>query len=120
MVYERIRRLPTLVRTLCFLGGGWIVGSGARYLAGDINDEPRDWDVVIPPEMWSEVTHIVPHGSRSNTFGGFKVDGVDFWPEDLGHYMKSCHSHLGPIVAVDVRSQRVARCEFPGDWGGVT
>ena len=112
IIYNRIKDIPILVRTLSFLTDGWIVGGAAKYLAGLTDDLPRDWDIVISPEKWSEVCHIVPPGTVTNTWGGFKVDNIDFWCEDLGHYFQSAHHSFNPIVAAHLKSQRYMVCEL--------
>lgn len=111
MICERIRDLPLLVRVLSFIFNGYVVGGGAKYLAGDTDSLPKDWDVVVPPEHWSEVCKIVPWKTVTNTFGGFKIDDVDFWSEDLGHYFRTITKDKQGAVAVHVRSFTVLRNE---------
>lgn len=113
IVYERIRELPLLVRVLSFAYNGYIVGGAAKYLVGETNESPRDWDVVVPPEVWSEVCKIVPYQTMTNTFGGFKVNNVDFWSEDLGHYFRTATKDYPSLVAVHVRTKTVVRNENP-------
>jgi hypothetical protein len=107
IIYDRIKELPLLVRVLSFTYNGYIVGGAAKYLTGQTNDKPRDWDVVVPPEIWSEVCKIVPHQTMTNTWGGFKIDNVDFWSEDLGHYFRTMHQEFMPGRAVHIRSKTV-------------
>ncbi len=117
MIYTRLREVPILVRTLCFIFGGWVVGGSAKYLTDESVDLTRDWDVVVPPEKWSEVVMILPPGTVTNTFGGFKVlqneVEIDFWPEDFGHYFSTVDSRFGETIGVHLRTQRVAKLEFP-------
>ncbi len=81
--------LPTLVKVLCANHGGWIVGSQAKRILG-IVDTARDWDVIVPLGEWLKVALLIPKGTKSNTFGGFKVrEGdaeIDVWVSDVGSH----------------------------------
>ncbi len=116
MRYDRLKDIPLLVRVLAFTYDGWVVGGGALYLAGKTDDLPRDWDVVVGTEKWSEVVHIVPPTAKINSWGGFKVnqDGieVDFWPEDLGHYFRSIGKNIDTALAVHIRTQRTLKLKL--------
>lgn len=115
MIYERTYNLPQLVKTLTFEFGGWIVGSGAKYLVGEIESVNQgDWDVVISPTRWPDVAHIVPKGTPANNWGGFKLDGVDFWSEDLGHFFNSVNlERCGYPVAVHPKTLRTVKMVPP-------
>lgn len=110
--YELLRRLPDLVRTLCYTYDAWIVGGAAKYMCGQTSNV-RDWDVIVPPHQWPEACKVLPYGSRVNTHGGVKatVGGyeIDVWAEDLGSYFKTVNSSFDSI-AVSPRTQQVATC----------
>lgn len=80
--------LPHLVRLLCLNHEAWIVGGGARVLAGLEPGPPRDFDVLVPHWQWGPASKLIPRGSPANSFGGFKVtaDGIeiDVWQGDIG------------------------------------
>lgn len=110
VVYERLREIPAYVRSIVFPFDGWIVGGGARYLCG-IEDSLKDWDVIIPVQHWQSVARTIPHGSKTNTFGGIKVDlgntQVDFWADDLGSYLTTVSLDFD-LIAVHPRTKQVA------------
>jgi len=106
IVYNRIKEIPIIVRVLTFTYNGYIVGGAAKYLIGKA-DTVKDWDVVIPPEHWSEVCKIADSNTKINTWGGFKYDNIDFWPEDLGHYFRTQTKNLDDSYAIHPRSMTV-------------
>ncbi len=84
------KKLPTMVKALCWRNdGGWIIGGAARYLLGEEEGPPRDWDIMIPFSTWPNVAFLIPENATLNSFRGFKfkVDGIEYdvWPGDLSH-----------------------------------
>ena len=79
------RDLPELVAKLCYSCDGFIVGGGA------VQDDPRDYDVVIPFSEWNNAAMLIPETARPNSFGGWecKSEGyqVDVWPAELSKLM---------------------------------
>lgn len=72
----------------------WIVGSAANL----DNENPRDYDVLVPFSNWSTASTLIPRSAIPNIFGGWKfidegkVKGVfdtivDVWPGDLSEFL---------------------------------
>lgn len=78
-------QLPDIVSKLCYGHDAWIVG-GAVY-----QDDPKDWDVVVPYSEWNEAAMLIPPNATANSFGGFefKMNGIlfDVWPDEIGKLM---------------------------------
>lgn len=89
--YNKVAKLPPMVRSFCYNNDGWIVGSAALYLLGLKEDDPRDYDILIPFYMWGQACRSVPVGTPANSFGGFKMtDGgivIDVWCGDIGWFL---------------------------------
>jgi hypothetical protein len=85
-----MRTLPAIVTKLTHGLDAWIVGSPAN----PENQNPRDYDLIVPYHKWNEATMIMPKDGTLNTFGGYKfVDEnntiVDVWPGDMWWILKS-------------------------------
>lgn len=89
--YNRIAALPAVVRAFAFSNEAWIVGSAALYLLGLKDDDPRDYDMLIPFYQWGKACRSIPEGSPTNSHGGVKIttDGImiDVWCGDIGWFM---------------------------------
>lgn len=89
--YNKVAKLPALVRSFCFNNDGWIVGSTANWLLGLKGDDPRDYDILIPFYTWGVACRSIPEGSPTNSHGGIKIssDGViiDVWGGDIGWFL---------------------------------
>jgi hypothetical protein len=78
-------------RILHFNKSAWLLGSGARFVAGYINGNPRDWDVVFTDigEWNLFISDLKDKGTpfRLNSFGGFKITfpdcEMDVWCDNL-------------------------------------
>lgn len=86
--------LPGIVYRYCVLGA-YIVGSQAKYIAGDIEEpEGSDWDLLVPYDKWQIIAMMLPSNAGINKFGGirFEADGVeiDIWPSSVEKYLKEC------------------------------
>lgn len=72
---------------LCANYDAWVVGSAANPAIED----PRDYDVIVPPSRWPMIAGLVPRDATPNTFGGFKFtsDGceIDMWCGDMAWMM---------------------------------
>ena len=112
-VYDRLRELPALVRSMCFSHDAWIVGGAAVYLCGLSNTYPRDWDVIVPPSRWQAACKSLPYKSQINTMGGVKVIGVGFemdvWASDLGQHFAESFGDFD-LVAVFPKTMQAAVC----------
>lgn len=88
--YNRIARLPALIRSFCFNNEGWIVGSGALYLLGLKEKDPRDFDILIPFYQWGLACRSIPENSLTNSHGGVKIVSdhtiIDVWCGDIGWF----------------------------------
>ncbi len=74
--YDRIKSMPAKVRVFTHAFDGWIVGSSARFMCGEI-DQCSDWDVIVPVNMWGRACRTIPHKSETNSFGGVKLRDDD-------------------------------------------
>lgn len=77
--------LPPTARKFCWNYDGVIIGGYVKFLLGEA-ESAKDLDIIIPLHKWPEACRLVPTGSKSNCFGGFKFrEGnieVDVWPGD--------------------------------------
>ncbi len=95
MIYERLSNLHPLIRTLLFVHDGYVVGSYAKYLIGDTDQEPKDIDIIIPLSKWSLAMKSIPKGSLTNTYGGVKISPVcagiscDVWSQDISDFLNN-------------------------------
>lgn len=71
--YNKIAKLPALVRSFCFSNEAWIVGSAALYLLDLKDDHPRDFDLLIPFYQWGVACRSIPENSPTNSHGGVKL-----------------------------------------------
>jgi hypothetical protein len=110
--YERLRSLPIVVRQLCFNHDAWVVGGAAKFLCG-LSQKKRDWDVIVPLHEWMQASKQFPHGSRTNTFGGVKIESdgfeIDIWAEDVGRYFQTAGGSFD-LIAVSPKTQQVCIC----------
>ncbi len=83
-----MRKLPTLVAKLTLNHDAWVVGSAAD----PANENPRDFDVLVPFYAWGPASQLLPSDCRMNSLGGWKCisEGVevDVWPGDLAFVMR--------------------------------
>jgi hypothetical protein len=104
--YDRLKSLPPIARTLCYNHDGWIVGSNAEYLLGLRDEFQRDIDILVPFYEWGNACRIIPAGTPSNSFGGFKLldNGIeiDIWAGDIGWFIAQVPNK--PVYAVHVKS----------------
>lgn len=67
--------------------GCWVVGGAADPHA----KAQRDWDLMVPWELWPVVAPLVPPTAAPNAFGGWKftVENVeiDLWPDSLDRFL---------------------------------
>ena len=104
-IYSRFTSLPLEIRTFCFQNNGWIVGGGAKYLLGHIDEKPRDWDILIPLEFWDKACKTIPVGSKTNSFGGIKLDvgiEIDVRGDSLSNFILT--QNRWPNYAVNLTS----------------
>lgn len=105
--YNKVAHLNAFTRAFCLNHGGWIVGSGARYLLG-LSNTPNDWDILVPLRYWPEACRIVPRGTLTNSLGGFKILSpslnIDVWPGDIGEFFSQVPEY--PAYAVSPKYMR--------------
>ncbi len=80
---------PSLVRMLVLNHNAWLIGGAAKAVLNNEDlDGLRDWDVHVPFSEWAHASLLIPAGSQSNSFGGWKVIekdvAIDIWPGDVG------------------------------------
>jgi len=94
--------LPTLVRQLGLYCDAWLVGGSVD------DDNPKDYDVVVPYSQWNKACMLLPKEVKFNTFGGIKCvsDGfsIDVWIDDLtslctsNKFSVAMHINSGNII----------------------
>lgn len=108
--FNKFYLLPYDVRTFLLLGG-WLTGTGARYILDLSEAPPADWDILIPFPLWAEATEYIPKGTPANSFGGFKLqlanDSVDVWPDDLARFAAQVPPDFLPCYCVHFNSTTV-------------
>jgi len=81
-------KYPKLVLDMTHAHDAWIVGSAAD----PNNENPRDYDVIVPHSEWQKACMLIPSNAKPNHFGGWKCISeeieVDVWPGDLGWIMQ--------------------------------
>ena len=79
---------PKLVLAMTHAHNAWLVGSAAN----PENNNPRDYDVVVPYSEWQKACMLIPSDAKPNHFGGWKCisEGkeVDIWPGDVAWLMQ--------------------------------
>jgi hypothetical protein len=97
--------------------GAYIVGSYAKYLAGE-DIEVNDYDLLVPLEKWQAIALLIPESAQPNKFGGWRFvvdDGyeVDVWPDNLDNYLSKCKTKYGgKVCAVDFINNRLFSSQF--------
>lgn len=99
--YNKISLLPHLIKSFCYPFESWIVGGGAKYLLDIQKDLPRDWDILIPFWQWGNACRIIPEGSKTNSFGGIKIENIDIWGGDIGWFMGQTSNY--PSYAINLK-----------------
>ena len=105
------------------VNGALIVGSFAKYLCGEEEIEPNDFDLLVPYEKWEVVSLLIPDTAKLNKFGGWRFEvqaygsdemvEVDVWPGSLMDYLSKCKTKYGgSVCAVDFINNRSFRSEF--------
>lgn len=86
---ERRDRCPPLVELFAQRYDAWIVGGAARYLL-DLEENVKDWDLLVPLYRWIDAARVLPRGATANAFGGFKFQShghtLDVWGGDIGEH----------------------------------
>lgn len=79
--------LGPISNQLCHLFNGVIIGGAAKAFYEGKTGMIKDIDIVIPLDKWNQASRLIPKGSISNSFGGFKfLDGnysTDVWTDDV-------------------------------------
>lgn len=112
-----MKMLPRLVYLMC-VHGALVVGSTAKWLNGDIDTDPKDYDLLVPLERWQTIALLIPDTAKPNKFGGWRFNDdkgneIDVWPDTLENYLKNCKTKYGgAVTAVDFINNRVYTCGF--------
>lgn len=98
--------LPRLVLALTHAHDAWIVGGAAN----PENEQPRDFDIIVPFSKWQEACMLIPMDATVNHFGGWKCTSegveVDVWCGDIGWLMSKSHCKYAWHVASGNRWSR--------------
>lgn len=114
--------LPRVVYQMS-VNGALIVGSYAKFLCGEKDIEPNDFDLIVPIEKWQIIALLIPKNAKPNKFGGWRfmvkeyngdeMVEVDVWPGSLYDYLATCKTKYGgSVCAVDFINNRVFKSEF--------
>ena len=68
----------------------WLVGSACQWAMGDKEDEPKDFDIIVPPEHWTRFMREHGRDSLIANFGGLKMmdPDIDVWPDTLSGWFR--------------------------------
>lgn len=104
--YQRCATLPVAIKSFA-VQGCWLIGGAVRYMLGDTDELPRDWDIVCPFYLWANVAVTLPKNAAANSFGGLKFvsDGVeiDIWPGEIENVLiRNMHDGFLP-KAINLR-----------------
>ena len=114
IIYDRLRILTPIARSLVYTHDSWIVGGCANYFIDESISFVRDLDIIVPFYEWGLACKMVKAGTPSNSFGGFKVidDGleIDMWCGDIGYLI--ANSPQKPIYAVHPRTYTIITGNF--------
>ena len=118
ILYPRIGLLPAAARAFVHTHDGWVVGSAAKYLLGLVDGTPKDIDILVPFYEWGRACLVIPKGTPSNSFGGFKLEkqqvyyqdanyvfDIDVWAGDIGWFL--ANSKLFEGYAVQLKTQTI-------------
>lgn len=101
-------KYPKLVLDLSFVADAWIVGSAAD----PDNDEPSDYDLLVPYSQWQNACMFIPKNATPNHFGGWKCESegeiVDVWPGELSFIL--AHGHTD--CALNLKSGRIWSIDY--------
>lgn len=113
---NKLKAIGSLAQILCREYDAYIVGSAAVWLLTDDAPYPNDVDIIIPPGMYPKAMTLIPEGSRTNKFGGIRLDGggsflLDVWAMDLGFYFKTLPEGFpriayNPCFSIEIWSKR--------------
>lgn len=113
---ERIRTMPPVVLWLTQGMGCWVLGSRASFSDVRIHDK-SDWDILVPFEVWEQVTAALPIDGKRTKPGGWRFDTltsdgasvvVDVFPGSLDAMLRKPYVHVAwhPKTATIVEVRR--------------
>jgi hypothetical protein len=116
------KMLPRIVYQMS-VHGALIVGSYAKFLCGETEIVPGDFDMLVPVEHWQVVSLLIPETAKLNKFGGWRFETtafgsdeiieVDIWVGTLIEYLSKCKTKYGgSVCAVEFINNRAFRSEF--------
>lgn len=91
--------LPTFVReTLVrFPHQSWLVGSGAHWLIEESKPFPKDFDLLLDPQVFQDACVGLKDPIRVNSFGGLKIltePSIDVIPLTLSEFIARCDGDI--------------------------
>ena len=102
-----LQGLPQTVKIWLLRHEVWLVGSAVEYYLDGSDSEPKDIDLLVPPNQWQAVCQLIDWKVPVllNSFGGLKIviDGktIDLWPQHLEDFLA--------VRAGSIPCERVAR-----------
>ena len=100
-------QFPSKVSQLLQNFDGWLIGSAAN----PDNQNPRDFDILIPFHMWHKACLSIPENAIPNSFGGWKfIDNnveIDMWPGDLSYLAARPRFKYAYHLASDTRISKI-------------
>lgn len=110
-INRRYRQLPPLVLHILLYFEAWLVGSGAEFYEGNIDEVPKDFDVMVSPDKFQEAVGLLRIDGvdeiRINSFGGLNFldtsgQSIDLFPMSLENYI-TINNKVGKKSAIRIR-----------------
>jgi len=75
-----------------------------------IQQDPRDYDILIPFHMWNKACLAIPEDAKVNSFGGWKFNvgdiEIDIWPGDLSYLLQRPKTTFAYHLGSDTRVRK--------------
>ena len=101
--------LPDFVRSALFNPGVLLVGSACKWLIGEKQEQPGDFDIIVEPSQFQAVCRPLTNTAvRVNSFGGLKIVGppsIDVIPLSLTDFILQCDGD----IAIALRPYKIVR-----------
>ncbi len=106
---QSLSKLPDFVRTAMFNPGVLLVGSACKWLIGEKNEVPGDFDIIVEPSQFQAVCRALSNTAvKVNSFGGLKIIGppsIDVIPLTLTDFILQCDGD----IAIALRPYKIVR-----------